>query len=120
MVSATEVAGILRVAFKLSESEIDDNNVVCFVRAMEKGIDICYSHTVSRSRPVGKGPWGPDTVMRMTLTPMLENTIRIGVMHELWGCCENRIRILPAPPNTSLKLINWQKVDQAELEGMPL
>jgi hypothetical protein len=117
MVSATEVAGILRVEFVLTRNVVSETSIVCFVRAMEKGIDICYSHTIGRTRPAEKGLWTLGSTLRMALTPEMENSIRVGVMHELWGACENRVRVLPVPINTSLKIIDWQRVEQAELEG---
>ena len=107
-VTATSVPNVLRVSFSQRETDFEQVEIICFVRHDGAGgLELNYSHHVSRTRPVSYGPWEHETVMRQSLTPALSTALDTGTMFELWSAFRSRTRILPAEPSCNLAEVSW-------------
>lgn len=84
MVSPTNNPKVLRVQFERHVNEISKYEVVCYLKIMESGVQVYYSHHRMYARAMPKGPWSQPGEMRAALSFTLQGEISAGVFHALW------------------------------------
>lgn len=100
-VSATTDKETLRVTFS-PEGESGaphryEAEIVCFLRVMDTGLEITYSHHLFRSRETTIGPFSNEIMRRMPLTPALIAVLEHGVFYEFWSTFSRAVRLSSAP-----------------------
>ena len=98
MVSATELANVVRISFPVDFGESRQGEVVCFVRVNPRDalrLDIFYSHHIWRRRTTPTSGWEDESVMPIPMSAQLEAQIAVNVQNELWSMFVKDIRTLP-------------------------
>lgn len=90
-VSATNVPDMLRVAYSCKISDKSEYEVVCYVRPIDTGVEINYSHHIQRTRYAATSPWMENST-KLDLTPPLLGQIELCVMLEIWGRFERKVQ----------------------------
>jgi hypothetical protein len=96
MITCTSLPDVIRVQFVLSDQPTNQVDIVCYVRACDTGLEINYSHHVSRTRQVPSGGWEKETPFRTGLTVANMAAIHFNVWQELQNVFGTRVRTLPA------------------------